>query len=89
MRAVRPDGTDVKVVDVEEPQGEGVVVDVVAAGICGSDLHLLDAGFLQVTPGHEIAGRTSDGTAVAISTPGDDGDDNDGFGNVGGMFKTR
>ena len=66
MRAVRADGTGVAVVDVDEPTGDGVLIDVVAAGICGSDLHLLDAGFLTVTPGHEIAGFTPDGTAVAI-----------------------
>ena len=30
-----------------------------------------------------------DGTAVAISSAEGDDDDNDGFGNVGGMFRTR
>ena len=34
--------------------------------------------------------EVSDGTAVAISTGDDDGDDDTGgFGNVGGMFRTR
>lgn len=42
-------------------------VRVRAAGICGSDLHMLDAGYFQQSiPGHEIAGELADGSAVAI-----------------------
>jgi threonine dehydrogenase-like Zn-dependent dehydrogenase len=40
-----------------------------SAGICGSDLHLIEAGVVeaaQVTLGHEVAGVTDDGTPVAI-----------------------
>lgn len=33
--------------------------------------------------------EVNDGVAVAISSGADDQDDNDGFGNVGGMFRTR
>ncbi|RMH72177.1 MAG: Zn-dependent alcohol dehydrogenase, partial [Actinomyces sp.] len=44
-----------------------VLVRVASAGVCGSDLHLLDAGFLEGRiPGHEIAGHTPDGTPVAV-----------------------
>src|SRR5207302_3679300 len=53
------------VVEVPEPNGDGVVVDVVASGICGSDLHLLTWG-VAGTLGHEFAGRLADGTPVAV-----------------------
>ena len=66
MRAVRFDGQRVAVVDLPGPSGDGVLVDVRAAGICGSDLALLAAGDLQWIPGHEIAGVTEQGDAVAI-----------------------
>jgi 2-desacetyl-2-hydroxyethyl bacteriochlorophyllide A dehydrogenase len=67
MRAVRTVDGAVTVVEVPEPAGagDGVVVDVSACGICGSDLHLLSWG-LPVTLGHELAGRLVDGTPVAV-----------------------
>jgi 2-desacetyl-2-hydroxyethyl bacteriochlorophyllide A dehydrogenase len=44
-----------------------VVVDVKAAGICGTDLHLLEGHPPPaVTLGHEVAGTTPDGTPVAV-----------------------
>ena len=67
MRAVRGCGQRVQVVDVPRPSGDGVLVDIVASGICGSDLHLLSSPFApSATLGHEISGRLSDGTPVAI-----------------------
>lgn len=65
MRAVRCTGGSVEVVDVPRPSGEGVRVRVHSAGICGSDLHLL-GNVEGITLGHEIAGVTEDGTAVAV-----------------------
>jgi len=57
----------VQVVDVPAPTGEGVVVDVRSAGICSSDLHMLQMGYpIPGTLGHEIAGTLRDGRAVAI-----------------------
>jgi 2-desacetyl-2-hydroxyethyl bacteriochlorophyllide A dehydrogenase len=65
MRAVRcPEGTP-QVVDVPTPSGDGVVVTIASAGICGSDLHLLPMG-LTATFGHEFAGTLADGTPVAV-----------------------
>lgn len=65
MRAVRTVDGGFRVVEVDDPTGDGVMVDVASAGICGSDLHM--AGFgLSNTFGHEVAGRLSDGTEVAI-----------------------
>src|SRR5262245_22121871 len=67
MRAVRVIDGAPQVAEVAEPAGEGVVVTVRSAGICGSDLHMIEKRFpLAGTLGHEIAGSLSDGTAVAI-----------------------
>jgi threonine dehydrogenase-like Zn-dependent dehydrogenase len=67
MRAVRVTNGTIGVVDVPAPQGDGVKVRIRSAGICGSDLHMLEHGYHPpVTIGHEIAGELSDGTAVAI-----------------------
>jgi len=67
MQAIRAVDGQVRVVDVPRPEGEGVRVRIRSAGICGSDLHLLDSGFpLPVTLGHEMAGELEDGTAVAV-----------------------
>lgn len=62
MRAVRLYGVgDVRVEEVADPlppQGEEVLVDVEAAGICGSDLHNYHTGQwisrVPSTPGHEF-----------------------------------
>jgi threonine dehydrogenase-like Zn-dependent dehydrogenase len=65
MRAVKVlDGAPV-VVDCPPPEGDGVKVRVASAGICGSDLHLLDWG-VPVVLGHEMAGTLADGTPVAV-----------------------
>ena len=66
MRAVRARAGQVEVVDVEPPQSDGVEVRIRSAGICGSDLHLVEHGLEGITLGHEMAGTTPDGTAVAI-----------------------
>src|SRR2546430_16529518 len=68
MRAVRfeRDGT-VKFVQVPNPQPgpEDVLVQVLAAGVCPTDLHLLDGGKAgnhdPLIPGHEIAGPVAKG----------------------------
>lgn len=71
MKAVIKDGSSVQL--VEKPsckagsQPSSVMVNVSSVGICGSDLSLLKSGFpLSHTLGHEIAGVTEDGRAVAI-----------------------
>ncbi|MGE4653287.1 MAG: alcohol dehydrogenase catalytic domain-containing protein, partial [Myxococcota bacterium] len=67
MKAVRKSGDGIAVVEVPPPAGAGVRVRVRSSGICGSDLHLLRSDFtLAHTLGHEIAGHTPDGTAVAV-----------------------
>jgi threonine dehydrogenase-like Zn-dependent dehydrogenase len=68
MRAVRNTDLGIEVIevpDVEPPAGQ-LRVRVRAAGICGSDLHLIESGPMPVTLGHEFAGILDDGTAVAV-----------------------
>ena len=70
MRAVRNTADGIRVIDqpaVEpEPDLDRVRVRVRAAGICGSDLHLIAWGPMPVTLGHEFAGLLDDGTPVAV-----------------------
>ncbi|MEE4191582.1 MAG: alcohol dehydrogenase catalytic domain-containing protein [Halieaceae bacterium] len=68
MKAIRVADGRPGLVDVPAPAGDdGVLVDIVVSSICGSDLHMLDLGLLdQRIPGHEFAGLTPDGTAVAV-----------------------
>lgn len=67
MRAVRYTADGIGVVDVPAPRGDGVTVRIRSAGICGSDLHMLEHGYHPpFTLGHELAGELADGTPVAI-----------------------
>jgi len=69
MRAVRIARHAVTVREVPDlvaEPGKTVRVRVRSAGICGSDLGFLAQGALAVTPGHEVAGLTDDGRAVAV-----------------------
>ena len=67
MRAVSYSEGKVFTTNIEQPQGEGVLVIISSGGICGSDLHLLNAGAHSPhVAGHEFAGITSNGTPVAI-----------------------
>lgn len=67
MKAVRCCDREIHVVDLPAPSGDGVIVNVRSAGICGSDLHMVNAGFeLSSTLGHEVAGTLRDGRAVAL-----------------------
>lgn len=67
MKAVSYSDGKVFTSNIDFPSGEGVLVDVASAGICGSDLHILNSGAHSPhVAGHEIAGITSDGTHVAI-----------------------
>lgn len=67
MKAVRVLDKQPTVVDVDPPKGDGVLVNVASASICGSDFHLIDKGMVEGRIiGHEFAGTTEDGTAVAV-----------------------
>ncbi len=67
MRAVRCVDGQAATVEVAPPEGEGVRVKMASAGVCGSDLHMLELGMLNTfTIGHEFAGWLDDGRPVAI-----------------------
>ena len=65
MRAVRSTRPGVTVVDVDEPEGPGELIKITSASICASDLGYIEMGSTMVL-GHELAGVTEDGRAVAI-----------------------
>lgn len=65
MKAVRSRDGGVAVVDVDEPPGTGVVLDMVATSVCASDLSYIQFGSTSVL-GHELAGTTEDGTPVVV-----------------------
>lgn len=65
MRAVRSTPPGVAVVDVDAPVGPGEVIDIRSAGICASDFKYIAYGSTMLL-GHELAGVTEDGTAVAV-----------------------
>ena len=80
MRAVRFHGVGrplaVEDVDRPRPGREDVLIDVAAAGVCGTELHFLD-GLLApartpITLGHEVAGVVAEvGDAVEHVAVGD------------------
>ena len=65
MRAVRSTASGPAVVEVAEPAGDGVLVEVAASSICGTDLGFLAMGPLDFTFGHEFAGIV-DGVPYAV-----------------------
>lgn len=74
MKALRFIDQRFQLIDVPSPRVENdqTLVRVVSAAICSSDLSMAAAGLLspEVTVGHEIAGFTPDGTAVAVEPLG-------------------
>ncbi len=66
MLAVHRTDRWVGTVDVPEPSGDGVLVHVRSAGICGSDLHKMGTRPFGMAIGHEFAGVLDDGTPVAV-----------------------
>jgi len=73
MRAVIADSGNVHLREIEEPTGDGVVLTVAEAGICGSDLHMVQNGMAPVAIGHEFGGWLPDGRLVAVRPTGECG----------------
>jgi threonine dehydrogenase-like Zn-dependent dehydrogenase len=65
MRALRSTSSGPAVVEVDEPTGEGLLVEVASSSICGTDLSFFELGALDFTFGHEFAGLV-DGIPYAI-----------------------
>jgi threonine dehydrogenase-like Zn-dependent dehydrogenase len=66
MRAVRNTSTGPAVVDVGEPDGDGLLLRVVSSSICGTDVGLVAMGSVGYTLGHEFAGVAEDGRAYSV-----------------------
>ncbi len=69
MRGVRANGTVIEVTDEPARSGEGTVLRVAEAGICGSDLHMIESGSARRVMGHEFGGW-ADGRLVAVRPTG-------------------
>ena len=67
MRAVVLDSNGrPELADVPEPDGAGVLVQVLACGLCGSDVEKLGHGPAGAVLGHEVAGVLDDGSPVTV-----------------------
>jgi S-(hydroxymethyl)glutathione dehydrogenase/alcohol dehydrogenase len=68
-------GFDIEHIEIDTPRDHEVLVEVRAAGLCHSDLHVADGTIpfgLPIVLGHEIAGIVHEtGTAVTTLRPGD------------------
>ena len=66
VRAVIAKNKTVEVVDIPTPSGDGTRLRVTNAGICGSDLHILEWGISDIVLGHEFGGYDDAGTLWAV-----------------------
>ncbi|MFT4822733.1 MAG: threonine dehydrogenase-like Zn-dependent dehydrogenase [Halioglobus sp.] len=67
MKAIQVIDSKPHFLELPEPKGNNIRVKVVSASICGSDLHVMPSGMIDgFILGHEFAGTTPDGTAVAV-----------------------
>jgi threonine dehydrogenase-like Zn-dependent dehydrogenase len=73
MLAVTASQGVITVIEKDIPEGSGELIAVTSSGICGSDLHMIEAGLSGVVLGHEFGGMTSDGQLVAIRPTGECG----------------
>lgn len=65
MRAARFVDGSLRIVEVDDPRGDGVMVDVVSSSICGTDIGFVGMGASGFTYGHEFAGLV-DGIPYAV-----------------------
>jgi 2-desacetyl-2-hydroxyethyl bacteriochlorophyllide A dehydrogenase len=65
MRGIRSTADGPAVVEVDEPTGDGLLLEVRSSSICGTDLGFLAMGPLPFTFGHEFAGVV-DGVPYAV-----------------------
>lgn len=67
MRAVVLDSDGLpELVDVPEPSGSGLLVRVLACGLCGSDVEKLGRAPAGTVLGHEVAGELENGARVTV-----------------------
>ena len=73
MKAVRVVDGRVATIETEAPGDGPHLLRVARAGICGSDLHMVEAGIALVVLGHEFGGWLPDGRLVAVRPTGECG----------------
>ena len=73
MLAVTASQGVITVIEKDIPDGPGELIEVTSSGICGSDLHMIEAGLSGVVLGHEFGGMTSNGQLVAVRPTGECG----------------
>lgn len=67
MKAIQINDKQPSLIELPEPQGDDIKIKVCSVSICGSDLHLMANGWAETRVlGHEFAGFTPNGTAVAV-----------------------
>jgi threonine dehydrogenase-like Zn-dependent dehydrogenase len=66
MHAVMNTDDGIRVIDADEPSGEGVRLSVASAGICGTDVGFVAAGITGFIYGHEFAGVDDNGTGYFV-----------------------
>jgi L-iditol 2-dehydrogenase len=67
MRAiVLDDAGHAQLDDIAEPNGDGEVLEVLACGLCGSDVEKLERASAGTVLGHEVVARTGDGHRVVL-----------------------
>ena len=67
MKAVNYKNGKVQVFNTPPPNGDGVLVNILTSGICGTDIHLFSSDLESPhIAGHEFAGITENGKPVAI-----------------------
>ena len=67
MRAVVLDSNGrPELAELAEPSGAGELVQVLACGLCGSDVEKLGSGPSGAVLGHEVAGALEDGSPVTV-----------------------
>jgi L-iditol 2-dehydrogenase len=55
-----------RLANVAEPDGPGELVEILACGLCGSDVEKLGSAPAGTVLGHEVAARTANGARVAL-----------------------
>jgi threonine dehydrogenase-like Zn-dependent dehydrogenase len=73
MLAITASQGVITVIEKDIPEGSGELIAVTSSGICGSDLHMIEAGLSGVVLGHEFGGLTSSGQLVAVRPTGECG----------------
>ena len=75
LQITKPHESQIIMLDRPDPGPHEVLIKVMASGICGTDIHILEGEFVAeypVIPGHEFAGIVERvGTAVSRFHPGD------------------